>query len=67
MSSSRVGSVALESIYFTEGKRDDKKAHVLICFYRKTKKFHKAKLANENVQFHKTPIIWSKNTLITTL
>lgn len=67
MSSSRAGSIALESIYFTEEKRGDKKAHVLLCFCRKLKKFHKAKLAKENVEFHKTTTIWSKNILITIL
>lgn len=34
------------------------KVHVLLHFYRKQKKFHKAKLARQNVQFHRTPTTW---------
>jgi len=62
-----VNSIALESIYLTEEKRGDEKDRVSLCFYRKLKKFRKAKLAKENMQFHKTSTIWSKNILITIL
>lgn len=65
--SSRMGSIASESIYFTEKKRMTKKTHILLCFYRKLRKFHQAKLTEENLQFHKTSAIWSKNILITIL